>query len=157
MMALLVLWACAQPQARRDEGEPAAEVPAGVQALRVARREALRRSLGPASQAEVGGLFEADAAAGEALYLERCAPCHGVDGAGGGPGAPGPMVALGQAGTFFSNAERIALLREGWPEAGHVPLAGELGEAELLQLAAWVLRLSEPAPQPGGEARGRIR
>lgn len=154
-MLIALLLACEAPQATRSDGEPAPALPAAVQALRERRRASLREALGPARAAEVGGLFEADPTAGAAHYTARCAPCHGPQGAGDGPEAPGPLADLARDGGYWSNAELLALLREGWPEAGHPPMAGGLDEAALLALGAHLLRLREAGPPQ--EAVGRIR
>lgn len=66
---------------------------------------------------------------GETIYNQRCASCHGLDGAGGaGPAmAGGAVLATFPAGTCAGHTEWIALGSEGWPEPTYGALAKPVG------------------------------
>ncbi len=86
-------------------------------------------------------------AAGETLYLEQCAACHGENGTGDGPEAPAQIV-------DFTNLERMVQQSQADLQAGflagdqHAPL--DLPEAELWQVLDYVRTFSFELALPEG-------
>ncbi len=74
---------------------------------------------------EVANFF----AIGEELYTQRCASCHGGNGAGGaGPAlAGGAVLATFPAGQCVGHADWVALGSEAWPEPTYGALAKPVG------------------------------
>jgi cytochrome c553 len=103
------------------------------------RRRRLRRAWVLALLVGAPGVWPAlaaDAAAGRALYELRCAPCHGVSGAGDGPAAqalePRPR---NLRDAEFWRARAVEQIREvvkhGKPGTLMAPFAGVLTDAEI--------------------------
>jgi cytochrome c oxidase cbb3-type subunit 3 len=94
--------------------------------------------------------------AGRALFDSTCAACHGLDGRGG---ERGPDIAERQQVLQLSDAETLAVLRNGKIAAG-MPAFGSLGNAPLKQLLAYLRTLqgkgeNRTAALPGDAAKGK--
>ncbi len=90
-------------------------------------------------------------AAGEKLYLQSCAGCHGPDGSGG----RGPNLVQRPNWHPLSDARIFDIIREGLPGAGMPPL--NLTDDETWQLVAFIHALTGPAaenPAPGDASAG---
>jgi mono/diheme cytochrome c family protein len=87
--------------------------------------------------------------AGHATYQAQCLLCHGPQGAGDGPAAPGlnPRPTALNTAAFWSGRSDEALMariRNGQP-GGHMPPFPGLNRTELENLVAWLHTL---APSP---------
>lgn len=100
------------------------------------------------------GTPSANLEAGEAIYLERCAACHGPDGAGNGPDAPAeiPDFTNLQAMTRRSQAQLQAGYAAG---SAHVDLPA-LPDEELWQALDYVRTFSVAVPQRNGVLTGQV-
>jgi cytochrome c oxidase cbb3-type subunit III len=93
-----------------------------------------------------------DRAAGEALFQNHCALCHGTTGGGG----RGPALAQARLKRATDDASLVKLIEEGIPGT-EMPGAWQLDRRELLQVSAYVRSLSkvEAKPVPGDAEQGR--
>jgi len=89
-------------------------------------------------------------AAGERVYVRRCAACHGPAGEGG----RGSALAVPRLVRAPDEASLLTVIRKGI-EGTEMP-GLRLSDAETLQLARWVMRLGERPvePSPGDASRG---
>ncbi len=98
---------------------------------------------------------------GYPLYVSQCARCHGIDGAGDGPGAGSPTFASPPrdlvAGQYrfvstdngiASDADLYRTILKGLPAAG-MPAFGELSGAQLRSLVSVLDHLWRDRSQPG--------
>lgn len=98
-----------------------------------------------------------DPAAGEATYTEKCAPCHGPQGLGGGELAgglevPPPMLGSPEVAQSANLAEWYQVVTEGRMERFMPPFAS-LSDQERWDVAAYALSLStSPEVLAQGEA-----
>lgn len=132
----------------------------GHMADMAATREKLRTTLGAAYDAPVAGLDAADPAKGKAAYDRLCASCHGPGGKGDGPAGQGlkpPPADFtdGFHARWYSDAGRVHIIREGIEGTAMTGFSGQLSDAELLDLYAYVRSL-RPAPTaaPAGHDHG---
>lgn len=130
-----------------DMDHPADDDMAAHMARMGAIRDTLKAKLGPAYDQPVAGLDHADPARGKATYDRACTPCHGALGKGDGPAAKllpeeasdftDPMHAA-----FYSDAGRVAIIRDGLPKSGMPGWAGgTISDPDLLDLYAYVRSL----------------
>src|ERR1043165_2750259 len=77
---------------------------------------------------------------GRRQYEERCAGCHGADGAGGGHGPS--IVDMRRARATTVEAVR-AVIQKGIPDGGMPAFA--IPDAEATTIASYVMRLRQPA------------
>ncbi|MDX1521060.1 MAG: c-type cytochrome, partial [Anaerolineae bacterium] len=98
------------------------------------------------------GTDPADLTAGEAIYAEQCAACHGEGGGGDGPQAPANIVDLSDLAvtTQVSQAEWQAGYTS---DAPHRSLA--LSEAELQQVLSYIRTFSFALPARDGVLTGQ--
>ncbi|MCC6987584.1 MAG: cbb3-type cytochrome c oxidase subunit II [Acidobacteria bacterium] len=89
-----------------------------------------------------------DTARGQVLYGRHCATCHGVTGAGDGPGARGLEPPPAQRAEHeYSTARRSAVLWHGVAGSA-MPAWRDYAEADRAALAAAVQALSAVRPEP---------
>lgn len=92
---------------------------------------------------------------GRATFESTCAACHGLDGRGG---ERGPDIATRQQVVQLSDAQTLAVLRNGKVTSG-MPGFGALGTVKLRELLAY-LRMLQGKEQitvvPGDAAKGKI-
>lgn len=84
-----------------------------------------------------------DAARGKTIYETRCAPCHGVEGGGDGPGAaaiaPKPRNFRDPAFWQGRTAQQLRLVvKQGKPGTLMAPFEGALSDAEIDDVVAYV-------------------
>jgi len=108
-----------------------------------------KRALGEAYFQPVEALAQANPSAGESLYGDLCASCHGPRGRGDGPAATGsqpPPADLSHPvrARYLTDAGRIHLVAQGIP--GSMPGAAQLSKRQQLDLYAHVASLRGPAP-----------
>ena len=87
------------------------------------------------------------AAAGEPVYLQSCAPCHGPQGEGQGPAATGlasEPTAFAEPNTLrvLSPRQIFEVIRRGRTERGMPPWANRLSEEATWSLVAYLLDLN---------------
>ena len=134
--------------AGHDMGEHAGHHDAGSDHMKemAATREKLRAALGEAYDQPIPGLDAANAEAGEALYAQHCASCHGAEGKGDGPAAeglnppPGDLTDAFHA-RYYSDAARLKILHEGIEGTSMAGFGEVLTDAQLLDLYAHVRSL----------------
>ena len=85
----------------------------------------------------------ADVARGKTIYETRCAPCHGVEGGGDGPGAAAiePKPRNFRDPTFWQGrtAQQLRLVvKQGKPGTLMAPFEGALSDAEIDDVVAYV-------------------
>jgi high-affinity iron transporter len=92
---------------------------------------------------------------GRQLYAEHgCAVCHGAGGRGDGPSArrlDAPPRDFADARAYrlgSTQAEIAAVIRKG---GGAMPAFRDITEAEVSDIAAWIVSLQHQPPQPGGQ------
>lgn len=90
--------------------------------------------------------------AGRALYLERCAPCHGDEGAGDGPAAAAlePRPRNFRAPDFWrdrTSAQLAGIVRKGKPGTMMTPFEGVLTDAQITDVVGY-LEHFRPAAAP---------
>jgi len=99
-------------------------------------------------------IFGGEAAKGQPLYEKHCLLCHGPEGRGDGP----LSLRLDPAATNFhhstsnnkSDAELFKTIREGHRETAMASWKTELSEEELLDILAYIRKLSGgPGTGPG--------
>ncbi len=130
-------------------GEPAAPAPAPAAAA--APAPAAKPAAGAAAQV-------ADAARGQALYVQFCASCHGATGAGDGPLSAGlvPKPARHNDGHYMnalSDAHLLKVIQQGGPAVGKSPLmapwGGALSEPQIRDVIAFLRSIAVPPyPKP---------
>ncbi len=81
--------------------------------------------------------------AGHAVYVERCAPCHGDEGAGDGPAAAAlePRPRNFRAPEFWrdrTSAQLLATVRTGKPGTMMTPFEGVLSDAQITDVVAYL-------------------
>ena len=118
-----------------------------------AQRERLRAALGDSYEQPVAGLELANANRGRAVYEARCLACNGEAGKGNGPAgaalSPPPADFTDpEHATFYSDAGRVAIIREGVPETAMPGFGGALAEAEVLDVYAYVRSLGAASVTP---------
>jgi high-affinity iron transporter len=91
-----------------------------------------------------------DAGLGKKIYAERCAPCHGDQGAGDGPAAAAlvPKPRNFRDPEFWHGRTAVQLrlvVRDGKPGTLMSPFAGVLSDAEIDAVVAY-LGTFRPAP-----------
>ncbi len=151
LVALLALAGCGgseePPAASTPVAKPAAEAPAPTPAPPPASAPE------PAAAAARAG----DAAAGEVLYVQYCASCHGARGAGDGPvGAsldPKPVAhSDGAYMNALSQEHLFKVIKLGGPAVGKsalmAPWGGSLSDAQIWDVIAFVRSLADPPYQP---------
>jgi mono/diheme cytochrome c family protein len=111
-----------------------------------ATRERLRATLGAAYDAPVAGLDGADIERGSTLFATHCATCHGANGKGDGPAAPGllpPPANFTDAfhARYYSDAGRVEIIREGSPGTAMSPFKSVLNPQGVLDVYAYVRTL----------------
>jgi mono/diheme cytochrome c family protein len=99
------------------------------------------------------GVKPADLAAGEALYADQCAACHGVNGIADGPKASAGIVNFTDLGVMSqrSQADLQAIYQTGNP---HRQVS--LSAAELRQVLDYVRTFSFKMPQRNGVLKGQV-
>jgi cytochrome c oxidase cbb3-type subunit III len=92
-----------------------------------------------------------DAAAGEALFQNHCALCHGRDGGGG----RGPVLAQQKLKRAGDDAALVKVIEDGI-HGTEMPGAWQMDEREIRQVAAYVRSLGRipVKPVPGNPAHG---
>lgn len=112
------------------------------------------------TQAAVSGprypLVPPNPANGEAIYAEKCAPCHGPSGKGDGPQAnqlPNPPAALGTAELARQSApsDWYTIITQGNLERFMPPFSNSLSERQRWDVVAYLYTLST---EPGAIAQG---
>lgn len=112
------------------------------------------------TQAAVSGprypLVPPNPANGEAIYAEKCAPCHGPSGKGDGPQAnqlPNPPAALGTAALARQSApsDWYTIITQGNLERFMPPFSNSLSERQRWDVVAYLYTLSA---DPGSVAQG---
>ncbi len=99
------------------------------------------------------GLKPADLAAGETLYADQCASCHGAGGAADGPKASTGMVSFTDL-TVMAQRSQADLLTNYQASDSHRPLS--LSEAELRQTLDFARTFSFKMPQRNGTLKGQV-
>ena len=101
-----------------------------------------------------------DPKAGEAIYAQYCASCHGARGGGDGPISASltPKPAKHGDGSYMnplSNEHLFKVVKEGGPSVGKSPmmaaLGGSLSDEQIRDVVAFVRTLAEPpytGPKP---------
>jgi mono/diheme cytochrome c family protein len=101
----------------------------------------------------VGGPARAaDGPDGARIYAEQCSGCHGIDGRGDGPAAPGlvPKPRNFRDAAFWkdrSAADLEAIVRNGKPGSMMMAFGSALSDAEITAVVRFVQSLA-PAPTP---------
>ena len=95
----------------------------------------------PAKKIKLGS-GKKDIAAGEILFQNHCALCHGRDGGGG----RGPVLAQQKLRRAADDTSLVKVIQEGI-HGTEMPGAWQLDERELRQVAAYVRSLSRVAGQ----------
>lgn len=132
------------PAAPRATEPPAAQAPPAASA-----------AAPPATPAGPG-----DPAAGEALYAQNCASCHGARGGADGPvgAALNPRPARHDEGAYMNaltNEHIFTVIEQGGPSVGKsalmAPWGGSFSDQQIRDLVAFVRTLAEPpytGPKP---------
>jgi mono/diheme cytochrome c family protein len=94
-----------------------------------------------------------DLAAGETLYLEECAACHGEEGTGNGPEAPSEMIDLTDLQVMVQRSQ--ADLQAGYLASDQHGQIDELSEDELRQTLDYVRTFTFIVPKRNGVLRGQ--
>lgn len=142
-MLIALLFACS---AEAPVDGPAATDDHAAHMVRMSEmREALRKELGPAYDAPVAGLDNANVSGGKALYEKHCMSCHGGTGRGDGPsgkGLPTPPADLTDSyhARYYADAGRIQIIRKGHVEEGMPAFEGTLTEAQIRDVYAYLLK-----------------
>ena len=89
---------------------------------------------------------------GRAIYLERCAVCHGPQGRGDGPEAPflsprpGSLISAGSS--VKSDAELLAVIANGKPRTAMPAWKDRLSEEQRGEVLAYIRSLIRFQPKP---------
>ena len=110
----------------------------------------------PALSGSLYPLVAPNPANGEAIFIEKCAPCHGATGKGDGSQAsqlPNPPAAIGsqELARQSSPAQWYAIITQGNLERFMPPFASSLSERQRWDVVAFLYSLSTP---PGTIAQG---
>lgn len=101
------------------------------------------------------GVPSENLAAGETIYLERCAACHGNDGSGGeAPDAPADMIDFTDLSLMTQRSQ--ADLQAGYAASVAHAALDDLAEEELWQTLDYVRTFSFALPQQNGVLRGQV-
>lgn len=99
---------------------------------------------------------------GQALYLERCAVCHGPQGRGDGPEAPflspRPASLISAGSSVKSDTELLAVIANGKPRTAMPAWRDRLSEEQRREVLAYIRSLirfqpKSLTPQPPQERR----
>ncbi len=99
-----------------------------------------------------------DVAAGRAVYLRNCAPCHGDSGHGDGPSAGGLAtkpadLANGHLVNSLPDAWLVSVILNGGPAEGlspaMPPFRGNLNAGQAGQIVAFLRSIAQPTPTDG--------
>jgi len=147
-LLLLLLTGCAGSIAPYDASQEPAR--------RAALEQHLRTELGPAYDAPVPGLEQADLALGKEIYGKNCDPCHGPYGQGDGPRAirmmPRPTDLLGTR--QLSAAGELGVIDEGSPGTGMPGFGPTMPEGYPMAVYRYVQYLRAHPPPPPDENKG---
>jgi hypothetical protein len=100
------------------------------------------------------GVTSDNLAAGEAIYMERCAACHAADGSGDAPGAPADLIDFTDLPTMVQRSQ--AGLQAGYlARSEHADLTG-LTDKELWQSLDYIRAFSFAVPQRNGVLNGQV-
>jgi high-affinity iron transporter len=120
-------------------------------------RSALKAKLADGYDQPLGGLAEADAAAGAQTYERLCSSCHGTGGKGDGPAAaalatPPSDHTDAHHARYYSDAGRLEVIKSGIEGTPMVGFEGQLSGTDLLNLYAHVASLrGEPGGSEGAD------
>jgi len=112
-------------------------------------RDGMKAAMGPAYDAPVPGLEDADRVRGQEVFAKSCSGCHGAYGLGDGPTlrrvAPPkpPNIVDPTTSHFFSDAAQMAIIRAGSPGTAMPPMARSLSDENLLAAYAYITSLRE--------------
>ncbi|HZD57370.1 MAG TPA: c-type cytochrome [Anaerolineales bacterium] len=111
----------------------------------------------PALSGSLYPLVSPNPANGEAIFVEKCAPCHGTTGQGDGEQAsqlPNPPAAVGteELARQASPAQWYAIITQGNLERFMPPFGSSLSERQRWDVVAFLYSLSTP---PGAISQGR--
>ncbi|NPV56283.1 MAG: c-type cytochrome [Anaerolineae bacterium] len=103
----------------------------------------------PAMVSAVYPIVAPDLATGQAIYTEKCAPCHGESGGGDGPsasGLPNPPTALSSAqiARVAAPADWFAIISQGNLERFMPRFSDSLTDRDIWDVVAYTFSLSAP-------------
>lgn len=106
----------------------------------------------PVAPVAVSPIIPPDPAKGKAIYLEKCAPCHGEDGKGNGPQAdklpnPVPFIGLPEVSRSARPVDWYQIISEGNLERFMPGFSGSLSDRQRWDVAAYVFSLSWTAQE----------
>lgn len=96
----------------------------------------------------------AELAAGETLYTEKCASCHGSRGAGDGPEAPANMVSFTDLAVMTQQSQ--AELQANFKASSEHASLNTLSEQEISQALNYIRTFSFKVPQRDGILKGQV-
>jgi mono/diheme cytochrome c family protein len=96
----------------------------------------------------------AELAAGETLYTEQCAACHGSSGAGDGPKASAKMVSFTDLAVMTQRSQ--AELQANFKASSEHASLNTLSEQEISQVLNYIRSFSFKLPQRNGTLKGQV-